>query len=197
MLKILIILTYLISYTLSAQNTIPKIEANNWNILQDAPIWIGWTYAENNYWCRSTSIINTQIKNLQILLEDKKNYPNIFDRIEKTTVYDNGNVHIFLDMPFPFAGRDYIVKYTKKEINNKIIYSYQAVKEVKIPIYDNYVRLINAAGEWHIESINDDQSKLTYIWNGELRGDFPDWALTRAWKAQGQEVITWIKNALE
>jgi hypothetical protein len=35
------------------------------------------------------------------------------------------------------------------------------------------------------------------MWNGELLGDFPDWALTRAWIEQGNEVMTWIEEALE
>ena len=43
----------------------------------------------------------------------------------------------------------------------------------------------------------DNQTEITYTWNGELLGDFPDWALTRAWEQQGSEVIAWLKEAID
>ena len=182
---------------LISQNIIPNIENDNWNILQTQPILIRGIEYNDTYWCQAKTTIHTEIDKLQFLLEDKENYPNVFDRIETTTVYNNGNVQITLDMPFPFAGRDYIVQYIKMNKNNDIIYQYKSIDNSNLNINNNYVRLINAAGEWKLHPISTDTTELTYTWNGELRGDFPDWALTRAWNAQGEEVMTWIKNAIE
>ena len=61
---------------------------------------------------------------------------------------------------------------------------------------DKYVRLVNAAGQWKLISI-DGKTYVYYRWNGELRGDFPDWALTRAWNEQGTEVLLWLEEYLE
>ena len=40
------------------------------------------------------------------------------------------------------------------------------------------------------------ETELIYTWNGELLGDFPNFALTRAWQEQGNEVMGWLKEAL-
>jgi hypothetical protein len=45
--------------------------------------------------------------------------------------------------------------------------------------------------------LDDKNTEVTYTWNGELLGDFPNWALTRAWETQGEEVLTWLKDALK
>ena len=100
-------------------------------------------------------------------------------------------------MPFPFSGRDYIVKYTKFIIEYIFIYSFKASKEIEISVDDDYVRLVNAAGGWVLRPIDEHTTKLTYMWNGELLGDFPNWALTRAWIEQGNEVIAWVEEALQ
>ena len=36
------------------------------------------------------------------------------------------------------------------------------------------------------------KTQIQYIWNGELLGDFPSWALKIAWKEQGVEVLAWL-----
>ena len=36
---------------------------------------------------------------------------------------------------------------------------------------------------------------FTYF--NDLFNDFPDWALTRAWKQQGLEVINWLQEAVD
>ena len=63
-----------------------------------------------------------------------------------------------------------------------------------LKINDNYVRLINAAGQWRLKSINNKLTKVTYIWNGEMLGNFPSWGLKRAWLKQGNEVLGNLKE---
>jgi hypothetical protein len=77
------------------------------------------------------------------------------------------------------------------------VYTFNATNEVKIKVDEDYVRLIHAAGAWIISPLSDSTTKLTYIWNGELRGDFPNWALNKAWIEQGNEVLTWLDDALQ
>ena len=72
-----------------------------------------------------------------------------------------------------------------------------SVEDSEIPVHKDYVRLIHAAGEWRLHSLDNNSTEVTYIWNGDLLGDFPDWALTRAWETQGQEVHKWLKDAVE
>jgi len=72
-----------------------------------------------------------------------------------------------------------------------------SVKDSEIPIHKDYVRLIHAAGEWRLHPLDESSTEVTYTWNGELLGDFPDWALNRAWKTQGDEVLNWLKEAVQ
>ena len=100
-------------------------------------------------------------------------------------------------MPFPFAGRDYVVKYIQEQKDADFIYRFHAVIHPDAPLNSKYVRLIHSAGEWRLTPLDSTKTEITYTWNGELLGNFPDWALKRAWKQQGLEVITWLQKAIE
>ena len=100
-------------------------------------------------------------------------------------------------MPFPFSSRDYIVKYIEANEDNKRIYQWSPVDSNRISKSNNNVRLDNAAGEWRLAPIDSDKTIVSYTWNGELLGDFPDWALTQAWTTQGNEVLVWLTKALK
>ena len=80
---------------------------------------------------------------------------------------------------------------------NDIVYRFTAVENSGISVHEDYVRLIHAAGEWRIHSLDSSSTEVTYIWNGELLGNFPEWALSRAWETQGHEVLTWLKEAVK
>ena len=131
------------------------------------------------------------------ILEDKANYPNVFKRIEATTILEPEIDHIMLDMPFPITSRDYIVKYATYLTGNDLLYQFRAVNHEKASPTKSYIRLVNAAGEWRLSPVNNNETKVTYTWNGELLGDFPDWALPRAWKTQGNEVLNWLLEATD
>ena len=106
-------------------------------------------------------------------------------------------VHIKLDMPFPWAGRDYIVRYTENLSENVKEYAWMHYDDLNIPVEKNYVRLFRAAGKWKLTELSNGKTQIEYIWNGELLGDFPSWALKIAWKEQGNEVLTWLLNYMD
>ena len=182
---------------LFASGLIPSQSHSNWEVLYEDKIWVGWTNYNDSQWCKAKSTINAPIKTISTLIKDKVNYPNIFKRVESVTIITDDIVHIVLDMPFPFYGRDYIVSYTQHEENGDSIYRFQSVNNSGIPIHEDYVRLVHAAGEWRLHSLDDKNTEVTYIWNGELLGVFPDWALRQAWEIQGDEVLYWLKKAVQ
>ena len=191
------IFTLLLIASFSFPIQIPLNVDANWEELQSKTVIIEWQKYDGFPFCRATKTISATMEKITQLLEDKENYYKIFDRIEYSKPLTSEIVHIKLDMPFPFSGRDYIVKYTKNNIENDFIYSFTATTEIEISIDDDYVRLVNASGGWILHPIDAQTTELTYMWNGELLGDFPDWALTRAWVEQGNEVMTWIEDALQ
>jgi len=182
---------------LQAGIILPPDSLENWETLYDEKTWVGWKHSGGIDWCRSKAILEAPITNICNIIESKENYPNIFKRIETTQIITDEIVYISLDMPFPFAGRDYVVKYIQEQVDDKFIYRFHAVIHPDAPLNSKYVRLIHSAGEWRLTPLDSTKTEITYTWNGELLGDFPDWALKRAWKQQGLEVITWLKEAIE
>ena len=59
------------------------------------------------------------------------------------------------------------------------------------------MRLVHSTGEWRLTSIDSTKTEIAYTWNGELLGAFPNWALKKAWKQQGLEVMRWLQEAVK
>ena len=108
---------YIITFLtiLQAGVILPPDNLENWEILKDEKIWIGWQHAGEFDWCRAKSTFEAPIADIRKIIEDKANYPNIFKRVESAKIITDEIVYIALDMPFPFASRDYVVKYTKQK----------------------------------------------------------------------------------
>ena len=136
------------------------------------------------------------MKKISNIIEDIENYPNVFKRITMARILDDDIAHVVLDMPFPFSSRDYIIQFVEDKSHTYWIFNFKAVTHNDAPVNDKYVRLLNAAGEWLIKPISNNETAIAYTWNGELLGDFPSWALPRAWKTQGNEIIDWLNEAL-
>jgi len=176
--------------------SIPYKDSLSWNVLQDDDIWVG--YLQEEYpWCKSSIVLNYSVDEILLIVEDVNNYYKFFDTVSSSTKDQNNVVHIILNMPIPFADRDYVVKYDKIIEDKIIIFRFQSNKKYLKPVLEDYVRLSNAAGEWRLESLSEKITKVTYIWNGELSGNFPNWAYSRAWTKQGNEVLGNLKEILE
>ena len=183
--------------SLSSAKIIPPNDHQNWNVLQDDHIWVGWTDHSGFQWGKSRTTLPYSLQNIASLLEDKGNYTEVFKRVTVSQVLEENVVYLVLDMPFPFSSRDYIVKYTQLNENGDHVYQFHSVNSNIISLNENNVRLLHAAGEWRLTPQKNNETMVTYTWNGELLGDFPDWALTRAWTTQGHEVLQWLEEALQ
>ena len=169
---------------------------NNWIVLQNDATWIGWTDHSGFPVCQTRATFPYPMKKISNIIEDIENYPNVFKRITMARILDDDIAHVVLDMPFPFSSRDYIIQFVKDKSHTNWIFNFKAVTHNDAPVNDKYVRLLNAAGEWLIKPVSNNETAVAYTWNGELLGDFPSWALPRAWKTQGNEIIDWLNEAL-
>jgi len=194
---ILIVLSSMLS-TIYAEIKLDSIEyVTDWNIIQNGKTEIRWTTYDSYPICQAISVLPFSIESISSIIEDVENYPNVFKRIHKTNILEKDIIHVMLDMPFLLSDRDYVIKYKKNKTQDNWEFTFRAVKHLSAPIEKDYVRLVNAAGKWKLISKDDNQTSVSYTWNGELLGDFPNFALERAWKTQGNEIIHWINNALE
>ena len=195
MIKLVYILSF---FTITLAITeLPDFNNFKWKILNKGRIPVQYYEEDGIMWCRAYTNTDYSIEEIAKILENKANYPNVFQRITEAIVYQDDIVHIKLDMPFPFSGRDYIVQYT--EITKRFYkeYEWMHYDKLNIPVEEGYVRLPRAAGKWRLIELKNGQTRIEYIWNGELLGDFPSLALTRAWKKQGTEVLTWLINYMD
>ena len=172
-------------------------DSKDWEFIQEGDINLKWTTFQGYPICKMSTLLPYSIDSISKIIEDVEHYPNIFKRIHNVQIIEKNIVRIMLDMPLFLSNRDYVIKYKKNKKMTKWEFSFNAVTHKNAPIDKNYVRLLNAAGKWELSPKKKNETLLSYTWNGELLGDFPDFALQRAWKTQGNEIIHWVTNALK
>jgi len=160
-----------------------------WHILQTDSIYIKYKH-EKFPICSASITIDEIINNVLAVIEDIKNYKIFFDSIIISEINDNDEVRLAIDMPFPFSDRDYTVKFSKIKDNLDIHFLYHPVNSNSYPQDQDFIRLINAQGGWYINYIDSLHTDVKYIWNGEMLGNFPEWAYNKAWIKQGNEIMS-------
>tara|TARA_X000001036_G_scaffold271286_1_gene251872 strand:- start:1398 stop:1997 length:600 start_codon:yes stop_codon:yes gene_type:complete len=193
-MKLIFLITFLHSLAVSIDLRNIK-SVKEWSLLQDKSIKIEWCLYKGFPISKAETILEHDIQSIARIIKNLDNYPNIFDRVTKTHRLGKNIVHIVLDMPFPFDDRDYIVEYDTIEKPDSWVLSFSAQKN-ETPSLEGHVRLVNAAGVWILDKTSENSTRVTYAWNGELLGSFPDFGLERAWVAQGTEVLSWLDKAL-
>ena len=174
----------------------PLKEFSDWNILQDDEIWVGYTQRDFP-WCKSSIILPYSLNEILLIIENVDDYHKILDSVIYSTKDENDIAHIRINYPFPFTDREYIVKFNKIIDNKDIVYEFSTNSNLNTNLDENYVRLINAKGEWRLSPIDNNLIEGSYLWNGELRGGFPSWSLSKAWIKHANEVLGNLKTKLE
>ena len=177
--------------------TLPEPGIKGWEILNDGSVWVGYKESGNIPWCRVVSILPYAIDEIDPIVGNFDNYSKIFTRIVHSEVIENNIVYLQIGMPMFFSNRDYVVEYNSFTEGRDAGYQWKSVIHSDVPSSDELVRLINAAGEWRLTPEDNNSTKISYTWNGELLGDFPNFYLTTAWETQGLEIIEWLIGALE
>jgi len=176
---------------------IPPQDIEGWKILNEKEPWVGYVEYENFPWCRATDIFPYSINEIEQFIGKFDTYSNTFSRMIDSDLVDTNIVYLRVDYPFFLSDRDYLVKYSRLTDNKDVYYKWIAEVHPEVPEYDNVVRLINAGGEWALKYISDNSTKVSYSWNGELRGDFPSFSLNSAWNKAGTEIINELRYAIE
>lgn len=170
----------------------------NWELLQREIVKIEWASYNDFPVSRAEAVLNHNINLISLKIENIENYPIIFKRVTETKRLDTNIIQVVLDLPFPFAGRDYVVEFNKIiQENGTWIFKFSSVNHPAAKLKKGHIRLPNATGIWILEPISLNSTKVIYIWNGELLGNFPNIALTKAWTTQGTEVLTWLDLAVK
>jgi len=192
-----IILTYITMHALMMGLDLRGISSlNGWSLLQEEPVKVEWLEYKGYPISRAQKILKHDMQSVAKIIQNLDQYPSIFKRVTHTKRLDSNIVHVMLDMPFPFAGRDYVVQYSIEQELSQWVFSFHSVDHLDGPLESGMVRLDNAAGLWVLKSLSPTKTMVTYAWNGELLGNFPDFGLSKAWVTQGTEVLDWLDEAL-
>ena len=193
-----LIITIFFCSILFCQVLLPVSGIENWISMKTDDIWVGYKYDDDIPWCRSIATIPYSIEKIIPMVGNFNIYSDIFSRIITSKIIDSNKniVYLKIDMPI-FNDRDYIVQYSNFIDGNDTVYQWHSIIHEDAPEYDDIVRLNRAAGEWRLTPINNNETTVSYTWNGELLGNFPGFYLTTAWETQGGEIIEWLEQALE
>ena len=155
---IIIILSFNFSFGLDLKSI---NQLNNWIILQEKPVKVDWLSFEGFPIGRAEKLIEHNLDKVAETIQDIDQYPIIFKRVTQTKRLDSNIVHVMLDMPFPFAGRDYVIKYFVKEEENTWTFSFHSVDHPSGILKPGVVRLDNAAGIWILKGLPNNKTMVT------------------------------------
>ena len=86
-MKLFILILLIISYGISIERiNLPIDEFTNWIVLNEDETWIGWIQFDKYPICKAERHLHHNINLISNAIEDKQNYPQIFDRITKIRI---------------------------------------------------------------------------------------------------------------
>ncbi len=159
-----------------------------WDLLDSSPVRIECTEVSGQPWCRSVGVIAAPIDQVASAMEDMASQSDVFEAVSQIDVLGDDTYRVVLDFPGMFSDRDYVAHFTKRVEGEARIYAWEPVTHPKAPEVDGIVRLSRMAGEWRLEPAGTG-TKATYLWQAELMGSFPSWALSTARKKAGNEAL--------
>jgi len=159
-----------------------------WELLDSNPVRIECTEEGGKPWCRSVGIISAPIDQVASALEDMATQADVFEAVSQIDTLEPDTFRIVLDFPGMFSDRDYVAKFSKRTEGDARVYAWVPVTHADAPPTDDMVRLVRMEGEWRLEP-HGDATKATYLWEAELLGSFPNWALPTARKKAGHEAL--------
>ena len=105
-----IFLIFLLNTTLLPLDLSNIQDLTNWEKIQDEPVKIEWIKHKGFPISRSEIILGHPIDKVFNTIQSLESYPEIFHRVKRAIRLDIDIVQIMLDMPFPFSGRDYVIR---------------------------------------------------------------------------------------
>ena len=150
---------------------------------------------DNDSFCKAIMNFNHESILIKKILESQEEYTKTFDRISYLEKFKGDISHIVFDFPFPFTDREYIVKSKHYKKNDIDFYIYNATTDIEVSLNPQIIRLLDASGYWKVEP-NGKNTILSYVWNGDLSGEIPDWTYKKIWIQQAKEIFENFQTSL-
>ena len=156
--------------------------------------------AQGPPWIRGTGEIPAAPGRIAQIVTDFSRYREIFAPALKTARVLEGDrsrsrLHLVWPYPFPWRNRDAVVEYAREELPGggwRI-----AWRDAARPGDPREgVRIARVRGETRIELSEENRSRVTYAFLGDLGGKFPRSAEEKAWRAEPVEYFRALRRAL-
>ncbi|MBC8645595.1 MAG: SRPBCC family protein [Thermoanaerobaculia bacterium] len=151
-------------------------------------------------WVRGTAEIAASPDRIAQIVTDFGRYREIFAPALKSARVLEGDrnrarLHLVWPYPFPLRNRDAVVEYAKEEMpgGGLRVFWRDAVRPSDPR---EGVRIARVLGETRIEPLEENRSRVTYAFLGDLGGKFPRSAEEKAWRAEPVEYVRALRRAL-
>ena len=165
-----------------------------WELMELATVRVECTTAGGEPWCRSVGIIEAKPEDVAASLENMAQQADIFEAVSEIRTLSPDTYHVTLDFPGMLSDRDYVAKFTKVTEGADRVYRWVPVTHPEAPEVAGVVRLSKMSGEWRLTP-SGAHTQVTYLWQAELMGSFPEWALPVARKKAGNEALKDLANS--
>lgn len=181
-------------WIMTTAHAVPPADAE-WSVAQRSPVRVECTTVGRAPWCRAEALLGVEPSKVQATLEDFAGHRSVFHSVSSLRELQPGLIHVVLDYPAPLTDRDYVAQYTRVEDGAAVVYRWTPVEHPGAPVHPERIRMVDMAGEWRVEAA-DGGARVTYIWQADIRGDVPNWILTRARKVTGNTILVELSKSL-
>lgn len=186
--------TLLLSLIATSAYALPSGDAK-WDTLDSAPAKVECTTSSSTTWCRSQGVLKVDSAVVASTLESFHKQVEVFEAVIEMNELEKGLLHVVLDYPMPFDDRDYVARFTPSKEGDVTLYRWVPETHPAAPVTNNRVRLTQMEGEWRITPMGD-ETLVQYTWQGDVGGNFPNWALPKARAVTGGTVLADLAQAL-
>lgn len=164
-----------------------------WQRVQSGDTVIDCATVDGVPWCRATAWLDATPERAAALLLDLPGHPRVFPRVASSDELRPGLAHQVLRLPPPLAPRDVVVALSHTVEGQDHVIRFDSVDRPDIP--SPGVRLTRYAGEFRLHP-EQGGVRLTYTWEAELGVEVPAFALSTAWRLEGNEIVDGLRAAL-
>lgn len=160
-----------------------------WAVVQEAGPRVECAVVGGEPWCRAIGAIDQPIDRVAVVLEDMPRYKDRFPRILDMRMLDDDTLYVLLDYPAGLSDRDYVARYTRSTDAQARLWRWEPATHPDAPP-GAAVRLPQMAGEWRLDPIDPGHTRVTYTWQADLGGSFPNFLAARARAIAGTAALT-------
>ena len=86
-------------------------------------------------------------------------------------------VYMVIDTPFPVQDRDLLMVMREIDVNDSLIRISTSADPDFVEVDDDYVRMPYSQGEWILESIDEDRTRVVQVNLSDPGGSIPKWVI--------------------